>query len=675
MDIKDAIKYASIEQDKFEKEVSSKLMQTFFSNIVIKSIPLDSQKEAEKFNDERVKDTISEVVEEKVKNYFSDFYSGKLENSNVRTLFDDMAKCVVSSVKEESEKRYEKLVDDIENGKINTDEDVSTKMAIESYFEVANNNLDNFKNKLVRENFINTSRALLSLEAEDTIEAVKEEVSDSIQKADEKNKAVQLTLKALKDEKEEDKEELEKELEEDKDTEEPSEENNTVDEGSEESDEDTADEGSETDESVEEEASADETGEQEDITQDENAIDEKTETDSENFENDESEMSENNQEQENFDNDVGSSGTEEQQETPVQNPVTGSNVVTPKSSDIVIQMIVPTERKSVESFKPYNTKKIVEELLKYGGNIEEEFKIRKLMLKNLVTLESSDIIKNKHDVIVENAEKVRNLYNHYESRFDVLGFNPRAIFDKKNAFTVECAKEIYRRYVSKKNRKTVTLESFEDVDINTPKKLVNYLFNLNQFKKQFKNKKMPSVVYDKFVSYESVLLKSIDGMDQDTVEKIKALGDIHELDLSNVMNTKDFKNSLFEVVNKNDFENKGEFKNIEMVDKIVSRVSEYMNKSGNTKTFNEGELEELIKSVINNNDVTEIFPTVYEKFIISVGNRTIRMSEESCSEFGAINFNSIERKARLLTTLYVASKHFNLIDKNDEKFINQLSFV
>jgi len=112
-----------------------------------------------------------------------------------------------------------------------------------------------------------------------------------------------------------------------------------------------------------------------------------------------------------------------------------------------------------------------------------------------------------------------------------------------------------------------------------------------------------------------------------------------------------------------------------MVDKIVSRVSEYMNKSGNTKTFNEGELEELIKSVINNNDVTEIFPTVYEKFIISVGNRTIRMSEESCSEFGAINFNSIERKARLLTTLYVASKHFNLIDKNDEKFINQLSFV
>ena len=87
------------------------------------------------------------------------------------------------------------------------------------------------------------------------------------------------------------------------------------------------------------------------------------------------------------------------------------------------------------------------------------------------------------------------------------------------------------------------------------------------------------------------------------------------------------------------------------------------------RTLNDEELD-IIKATTNGEDVTEIIPSPYEKFVIKLSKEAYlgRSNENGISIAHGLSEDqktNIKFKAKLLTTVYKAAERFNLIDSND----------
>ena len=125
-------------------------------------------------------------------------------------------------------------------------------------------------------------------------------------------------------------------------------------------------------------------------------------------------------------------------------------------------------------------------------------------------------------------------------------------------------------------------------------------------------------------------------------------------------------------------ENIGDKSNNEINTEVVKRVEENFKKLWG-RELNDAE-KQIIKATTQQDDVTEIVPTPYEKFLITMSKESILAhgSEDPIKGTGLSKEEKkdIEWKARLMTTVYKAAESFGILKEADnvnfQKFVNMV---
>ena len=128
-------------------------------------------------------------------------------------------------------------------------------------------------------------------------------------------------------------------------------------------------------------------------------------------------------------------------------------------------------------------------------------------------------------------------------------------------------------------------------------------------------------------------------------------------------------------------ENIGDKSNIEINNEVCKRVEENFKKLW-CRDLNDAE-KAIIKATTQQDDVTEIVPTPYEKFLITMSKEAILAhGSEDLIKGASLSKDEkkdIEWKSRLMTTVYKTAESFGLIGKEDytsfQKFVNMIGML
>ena len=711
----------------FEKAFKENLVNDCFRNVVTASIPL-KEGERDKINDPEFKDKFTSVLSDVSREIINKFdHVSQFDTGNLMT---SMVNSVSDSVSLEANYRQQKLVNDIRLGRINQDE-VSLNVALESIFA----DTKNFTNKDIEKRFVQDMNYNMSVEdANDIVERIKNDVKDAIEETEAKNDLVEGTTQEIIDYKNEiappddqykdpeDPTNQQSEVITDE-TQDPSEltsdvgDDNTTDPNTDddnqiyEDDTDPVDTTLDNDDTIDSEPTSD--GEDIDLDQPNNndgnqSVDDGTADDSisesgTTEEDADKELSDRNLADETYvsDKDIANANNEDLgnpdaslNSTPTSAPasannngaggvvinINGANLQPPSTQAAVESLNLFTARSLAEKRVPLNLRKFMSmplpdvnalssECVNAGGNIKEEFSTRldglKLMNKQSWDEQSKESATekiNSYGKIIGDAISNAGTYNKI---LTTLGITPQGLI-RANENTFAIARNIINRFILKKQFVSPTVRPY-----NSKENVFANAFDIVQLRQFINRQKEPKTeMIDDLESRESVLYHNMINWDDDDVKKEAILIiNLSRFNFQKAMSPNfitDYKIKVWE-------ENIGDKSNIEINKEVKKRVADKFSKLWG-RDLNSEELA-IIDATTNQEDVTNIVPTPYEKFLISMSKEAILAhGSEDILKGASLSIEekkNIEWKARLMTSVYKTAEAFNILGHNDKENFNK----
>lgn len=359
--------------------------------------------------------------------------------------------------------------------------------------------------------------------------------------------------------------------------------------------------------------------------------------------------------------------------------INGANLQTPSTQAAVESLNLFTPRTLAEKRIPLNLRKFMgmalpdvntlsSECVNACGDVREEFANRldglRIMNKQAWNAKSKESATEKIDAygkIIGDAISNAGTYNKI---LNTIGITPQGLI-RSNENTFAIARNIINRFILKKQFVSPTIRPYtskENVFANA--------FDIVQLRQYINRQKEPKTeMIDDLESRENVFYHNmVNWNDADVKKEATAIIDLSRLNFQKAMSPNfitDYKIKVWE-------ENVGDKSNIEINNEVVKRVADKFSKLWG-RELNDDEMA-IIKATTNQEDVTGIVPTPYEKFLITMSKEAILAhgSEDILkgASLSSKEKKDIEWKARLMTSVYKAAEAFNILGYNDkENFI------
>ena len=346
------------------------------------------------------------------------------------------------------------------------------------------------------------------------------------------------------------------------------------------------------------------------------------------------------------------------------------NLLTPIS---LAKKAVPLHPEIFNNTKLPNVEVLSSECVNAGEGVEKEIKYRldglKYALKqSTLSTESKDAISEKINnygkVIADSLDKAK----FFEKSLENAGLTVNGlIYSNENTLCI--ARNIITRFLTGKQFVSPTVRPYtskENVFANA--------FDIVQLR-QFINKKANPKKYmvDDLIARENVFYHNmINFNDAEVKKQATAIIDLSAMNFKKAMSPNfitDYKIKSWEL-------NVGEKSNKEVNEEVVKRVKEKFEKLW-MRELNDEEMK-IIRGAANQEDVTELVPNPYEKFLITMTKESIMARGSEDPSVGVKltkeEKRDIEWKSRLMTTVYKTAESFGMINKYDpngvDKFIN-----
>jgi hypothetical protein len=692
-------------RNNFEQRFKESLVTDSLRQVITKSMPA-SEVETKRLNDPEFREKFNNILSPITQEVIDKFQNvGQFDTGN---LFSSMINSISDSVSLESQYRANCIFNDIEFDRITG----SVEAAIAAKFEK-----NGFTSKDIGLRAVEDFKNVLSMEdAEDILDDIKNEVKSAIDETEDKNKLVEGTTKEIIDYKKEiappddqydNPEGVEGDNNEDDDAGKTTDSDSSDDSENQENEvgeSDNSDDGtdaSENEETPELDNEADQSGEnQEDLGSDgdtgetsdtgetpdvgntdagdESAIDDADSTDV-NI-NDMSDGSEEPQpepqagEAADTPNENGEKEAEQSPSTSGNSGIviniTGADLVKAKealsfkTAELYAREQVPTHPRLFDEMKLPNVEDMAAEACAVTGDLNREFGINfdslKYGIRQLRDAKSEESLMAKLDELKTISSEAFKLSNSYTNTLYDAGLSPDGLVDSREN-TFFCAANVIK-LVAGTRKISPEVQSFES-DFGV---LAN-AFDILQLRKECKNavESVDQAKADELFARENLFYKNIATIDdKDLRKQATAVIDMTDMKLEKTLTTNfitDYKIKAWEV-------NVGKNANKTMNETVTNRVKESFKKLWG-RDLNESELE-IVNAVTNNQDVTNIAPSPYEKFVIKLSKESLI---DQSAESGPVKLHltaedkaNIKFKAKLYTTLVKAVEHFGILDENDE---------
>ncbi len=693
-------------RNNFEQRFKESLVTDSLRQVITKSMPA-SEVETKRLNDPEFREKFNNILSPITQEVIDKFQNvGQFDTGN---LFSSMINSISDSVSLESQYRANCIFNDIEFDRITG----SVEAAIAAKFEK-----NGFTSKDIGLRAVEDFKNVLSMEdAEDILDDIKNEVKSAIDETEDKNKLVEGTTKEIIDYKKEiappddqydNPEGVEGDNNEDDNAGETTDSDSSDDSENQENEvgeSDNSDDGTEASENEETpklDNEADQSGEnQEDLGSDgdtgetsdtgetpdvgntdagdESAIDDADSTDV-NI-NDMSDGSEEPQTEPQAGEATGDAPNENGEKEAEQSPstsgnsgivinITGADLVKAKealsfkTAELYAREQVPTHPRLFDEMKLPNVEDMAAEACAVTGDLNKEFGINfdslKYGIRQLRDAKSEEALIAKLDELKTISSKAFGLSNSYTNTLYDAGLSPDGLVDSREN-TFFCAANVIK-LIAGTRQISPEVQSFES-DFGV---LAN-AFDILQLRKECKNavESVDQAKADELFARENLFYKNIATIDdKDLRKQATAVIDMTDMKLEKTLTTNfitDYKIKAWEV-------NVGKNANKTMNETVTNRVKESFKKLWG-RDLNESELE-IVNAVTNNQDVTNIAPSPYEKFVIKLSKESLI---DQSAESGPVKLRltaedkaNIKFKAKLYTTLVKAVEHFGILDENDE---------
>jgi hypothetical protein len=589
------------QKEKFENDFTKSLASVTLRNIIEKSIPLDMEERGALKNDNFINGLTA--VTSKISDEFIDSFD-KTGYMSSGSFFDSLIGCIKHNVSIEADNRFQEIIRDIELGKIDITK-IGWQAVSEEKFKAFN-----FTNKELSNHFASEYKAILSMEEENIIESIKNDVKDSVTEAETKNQIVKETVKEIQ--------EVKKELtppDEAADVTPPDVETSSTPDAKPDSNETNA-----------------------------NATDQSAKPT----------------------NADGSEATPTEGDTDakkVSDDTTNDAVVDtkaePTSAEAIAARIIPIIPRLFKEMTIPNAKEMAVEFARSTGFLNQEIGIRKNALKLAISTENltdKNEYLEKFDELDKKTTEAYVLSQEYMDNLQALGITQNTRFEK-NELSFECAKNIVERFITK--TKTVNIYP---LPYTSTENIVANAFDIIHLKRMTQENSKDINLFKEYESRESAFYKNMVSIDSPEVKNaalsVLKLGDVKVEDILSPTFVTDYKLDVWDtnfktIKNKNDL--------------VYDRVSKKLSDTWGRELTKEE--QDIIRATTNEEDATEILPTPFEKFIVKFGEEALTASTESGKpfKFSTADTKKIKLKAKLFATITKSLEYLQIINIDDQK--------
>lgn len=337
---------------------------------------------------------------------------------------------------------------------------------------------------------------------------------------------------------------------------------------------------------------------------------------------------------------------------------------------------IPLGLKAFESMTLPKVDDLAAECVNAVGDVKTEMGYRIDGLKiaarqaHGISAEASAAINEKIGEYGKTIANAINDSNFYIKKMNEIGLTPQGLI-RSNENTFAIARNIINRFIFKKQFVSPEVRPY-----NSKENVFANAFDIVQLRQYLDKKKNPSTeMVNDLESRENVFYHNIINYNDENVKKeATAIIDLSRLNFQKAISPNfitDYKIKVWE-------ENIGDKSNIEINSEVCKRVEDNFKKLWG-RDLNDAE-KQIIKATTQQDDVTEIVPTPYEKFLITMSKEAVLAhgSEDPVKGAGLTKNEKkdIEWKSRLMTTVYKAAERFGVLKEDDkvnfQKFVNMV---
>jgi hypothetical protein len=692
-------------KEQFEKAMTTSLTVDVLKNIVLRSMPAEGN-EMEKINDPKFRESFNRLLNPITANLIDKFQSvGQFDTGN---LFTSMVTSISDSVSLESAYRTESLESKFLLDKIPVTQDKKWIGEIEKTYESLK-----FSNKEIKERFTQKLKYIYSFEAgSKVIDDIKNEVKQSIDETEAKNELVEGTLQEIADYKKE----VAPPDDEYVDAENPDDQAKAGDEGE-------GGEGEEGEPGTDEgegggegEADAgpeggDETGETRDNPEpagedgasdtqegDDAASDLGEEGDTSDLDSGDGleggdelggdETNLNTDELEGGDTAASDSDSDSgsgKKANVIININAGGESITANSlskakaklplytAESFARRYIPANDIDLNAVEFPDVKLMASECVNAIGDPRKEIDIRIAGVKlaidkgSATSKEDKKVLSEKLDKLSSISSEALYLAETWGDSMQKLGITQNGLLDSRES-TLFIARNIISRFLTGSKVPRAT-----PLPYTSRENFLSNAFDIIQIRQDLKSKENPlKAAVDDLMSRENVFYHNVVSIDdKETKEKATAVIDLADMEFKKALTANfitDWKIKTWE-------QNVGKDQkdtNAEVISRVEKKFENLWQRPLNTDE------KAIVSATTNNQDVTEIIPTPYEKFLIKLTRESSVAKEgESNMTLKPVSKQENESnrfKAKVFTSMIKSFEHFNLIDKYDlmeiDKFCN-----
>ena len=337
---------------------------------------------------------------------------------------------------------------------------------------------------------------------------------------------------------------------------------------------------------------------------------------------------------------------------------------------------IPLGLKAFESMTLPKVDDLAAECVNAVGDVKTEMGYRIDGLKiaarqaHGISAEASAAINEKIGEYGKTIANAINDSNFYIKKMNEIGLTPQGLI-RSNENTFAIARNIINRFIFKKQFVSPEVRPY-----NSKENVFANAFDIVQLRQYLDKKKNPSTeMVNDLESRENVFYHNIVNYNDENVKKeATAIIDLSRLNFQKAISPNfitDYRIKVWE-------ENIGDKSNIEINSEVCKRVEENFKKLWG-RDLNDAE-KQIIKATTQQDDVTEIVPTPYEKFLITMSKEAVLAhgSEDPVKGAGLTRDEKkdIEWKSRLMTTVYKTAESFGILKEDDkvnfQKFVNMV---
>ena len=348
------------------------------------------------------------------------------------------------------------------------------------------------------------------------------------------------------------------------------------------------------------------------------------------------------------------------------------NLFSPRS---LAEKRVPLHPQTFNNCKLPTVEELSAECVNAGEGVAAEMKLRMDGLKYAtrqanLSEEANTAINEKIDsygkIIGESLSRAKS----FERTLESMGITPQGlIFSTENQLCI--ARNIINRFLTKRQFVSPTVRPYtskENVFANAFD-----IVQLRQYVNSHENVR-PAIVDDLFARENLFYHNMVNFNDPDVKEQASAIIDLSQMNFKKAMSPNfitDYKIKSWEI-------NVGDKANKDINEEVVKRVKDKFEKLW-LRELNADEMK-IIRGAANQEDVTELTPTPYEKFMITMTKECLLSHGSEDPITGAKltqdEKRNIEWKSRLMTTVYKTAEAFGAFNSDDnsnfEKFTNMV---